>query len=144
MKTYGHWQSNLSFKPDDYFGFIYQIYCLRNGKEYIGKKQFTVKSKYKVNQKGNKLKKKNKIVRVASKWKTYTSSSEYVNEDIKNYGIGSFRFIIKSVHKSKSSLHYEEVRQLVLQDALRIKLANGERKFYNRAIPGVKFLPLID
>ena len=144
LNKYGHWKTKTQFNPEQYFGFIYLITNKLSGMWYIGKKQLKLKNKYKVNQKGNKKKKKTKIVYVESGWESYTSSSFYVNEDIKKFGISNFSFEIISLHKSKSSLYYQEVHELVTRGALVNRVASGERVSYNRAIPGVKFIPLVD
>ena len=74
-------------------------------------------------------------------WQTYTSSSKHLNEQIQNNQINQFEFIIESLHETKASLYYAEVRLQVLEDVLRATLPNGERKYYNGQISGVKFLP---
>ena len=35
MYKYGHWISKVKINPDEYFGFVYLIHCLINGKKYI-------------------------------------------------------------------------------------------------------------
>ena len=68
----GHWNHSFILTPDNSFGFIYYIENKLNGKKYIGKKQYF---SYKAGKKHKE-----------SDWKTYTSSSKYLNEDIKING----------------------------------------------------------
>src|ERR1035437_6599986 len=132
----GHWIFPHNFEPTDWFGFIYRIIELPTGMEYVGKRQFgrhlRVKVKNRVNRK--------KIVK-ESDWKQYTGSSVRLNETIKINGHDKYRFEIISLHKTRASLVYAEVRLQIMEDVLRAKLPNGQRKFYNGLIASVKFLP---
>ena len=74
-----HW---LQFETDEpfvpnlkKFGFVYLIINTKNGKAYVGCKQYYI----------GKSKKE-------SKWESYMSSSKYVKEDIKKIGKKHFRF----------------------------------------------------
>jgi hypothetical protein len=132
----GHWIYPNEFNPKDWFGFIYRIIDTINNREYIGKKQFfTRTSKAVMGRKNRSWKTKE------SNWKKYTSSSDEINSLIKQFGKDRFQFFIESLHATKASLTYAEVEKLILEDALRVKLPNSIRKYYNKVIPPIKFLP---
>ncbi len=138
-----HW---VGVKPDPgkYFGFVYIIRNLRNGREYIGKKQYwAVKPrspKSRVTDRSS-LKWKPQHWK-ESNWKTYTSSSKELNEDIKKIGKRFFEFEIVGQYSSKGSLHYGEVEWQVKFDTL-TELLDGtdKRRYYNKQIAAVKFIP---
>jgi Putative endonuclease segE, GIY-YIG domain/NUMOD3 motif len=132
----GHWIFFEEFNEEEWFGFIYKIYELDTGREYIGKKQFT-----KIRRKVIAGRKNRKVIKSQSDWKTYTGSSIELNEQIKLKGLDNYKFEILSLHTSKGSLHYAEVRTQITEDVLRTKMENGQRKYFNKVINGVKFLP---
>jgi len=132
----GHWRYPKEFNPDDWFGFLYRIIDTETKKEYIGKKQFHAHRTKKVVNRKNR-----KHFTVDSNWKKYTSSSDIINELILEFGKERFVFLIESLHKTKASLTYAEVNQLIMENALRAKLPDGNRKYYNKIIPAIKFLP---
>lgn len=131
----GHWNYPGEFNIGEWFGFIYRIIDNTNEMEYIGKKQFCSIKRKSVKYRKNKI-----VTKTESDWKTYTGSSEYLNDAILKKGKENFTFLIESLHKSKGSLHYMEIETQIDEDVLRTKLDNGERKFYNRSIAGIKFL----
>ncbi len=134
----GHWEYNNVIDPSEWFGFIYRIIDLDTGKEYIGKKQFWSTTRKTIKGKVN----KKKIIK-ESDWRKYTSSSIHINREIEERGKERFIFQIESLHKSKASLHYTEVEVQVLENVLRERLPNGERKYYNGMVANIKFLPPI-
>lgn len=135
MTDNGHWHYPETIDPQEWFGFIYRIIDLDNGKEYIGKKQFgSVRRKTVVGKKNK------KIIRKESDWKTYTSSSRHINDAIEERGKDRFVFLIELLCKSKAALHYSEVEIQIYENVLRERLPNGERKFYNGMIANMKFL----
>ena len=136
MAYYGHWYYPGDFDEDEWFGFVYRIVNKVNGRHYIGKKQF--KSYIRKKVKGRKNRKR---VTKDSKWREYTGSSKYLNEDIEKHGMESFEFYIESLHKTRGSLYYAEVERQVTENVLRETLDNGERKYYNGHIGAIKFLP---
>lgn len=102
----GHWTTTLSLEKDMPFGFIYRITCKVNNRQYIGKKQCTTVKK-RAPLKG----KKNKRCEVCeTDWKTYTSSSRELNNDILEYGKDNFIFEIIKFCESKFALAYEEAK----------------------------------
>ena len=44
-----------------------------------------------------------------------------------------------SLHESRSTLAWAETKFLVINDALRAKLPDGSKKFYNGLVPGIKY-----
>lgn len=132
----GHWLYPGEFDPNEWFGFVYRIVNLNNNMEYIGKKQF-----FSTQRKTVKGKTRRKIVKKETDWKTYRSSSEYLKTDIEELGENNFLFLIESLHKTKGSLFYAEIDAQIFEDVLRTKLPNGERKYYNRMVGNIKFLP---
>ena len=103
----GHWQTTLPFDDINLpFGFIYRITNTSNGKVYFGKKQIKRVKKLKP----LKGKKNKRHFDVESDWKTYTSSSNDINEDIILQGKDSFKFEIIKFCESKFELAYYEAK----------------------------------
>ena len=100
--------------PEDTFGFIYEITNLTNNRKYIGKKQMVRK----IRRKPLKGKKRKRIDYIESDWKTYTGSSDVLNEDIKNLGINNFKFNILKFCNSKFELSYFEAKIQFEKDVL--------------------------
>jgi hypothetical protein len=120
-----HW---VGRKPDPkkYFGFVYEITCLVNGRKYIGKKQYHRWSRRKIAG--------------PSKWEFYQSSSKHVAEDIKKYGADKFEFRILKNYKTRSGLVYGEANLQHKRDVL-TKRKGDERVYYNAQITGIKWIP---
>lgn len=132
----GHWCYPIEFDVNEWFGFVYRIINNQTNQHYIGKKQFHSTSRKRIVGRKNR-----KVVTKESNWKEYTSSSEYVNEDILVFGKASFTFLIESLHATKSSLHYAEVEAQIFEDVLRSTNEDGSKKFYNKAVGAIKFIP---
>lgn len=132
----GHWLFPVPIVADKWFGFIYRITDLVNNKEYIGKKQFHSYSKVKV-----KGKTRRKSVIKESKWRAYTSSSKIINELIQEHGKERFRFEIESLHETRASLSYAELESQIIDDVLRARDDNNERRFYNGMVGNIKYIP---
>jgi hypothetical protein len=112
----GHWLLNEDvYIFENMFGFIYEITNKVNGKKYIGKKQCIRKIK----RKPLKGKTRNRIDHKESDWKTYTSSSNDLNEDIQKHGKDNFEFRILKICGSKWELGYEEIKEQIARDVLR-------------------------
>jgi hypothetical protein len=111
----GHWilNENVVF-TEETFGFIYEITNKITNKKYIGKKQCFKKIK----RKPLKGKKRNRISKGDSDWKFYTSSSNDVNNDIKNYGKDNFEFKILKTCDSKWALAYYEIKEQIDKNVL--------------------------
>ena len=137
----GHWIYNKDFNVEDYWGFVYLVTNINTDRKYIGKKSFWSVTTKKVNML-TKPGKKNTKVKKESKWRTYTTSSETINREIL---LGEqFTFEILTLHKSKGSLAYNEVYQIVIREALTSKFDNDDREYYNGNIPAIKFIPKDD
>jgi group I intron endonuclease len=122
-----HWNHNFILDVNNSFGFIYYIENKLTGKKYIGKKQYySYKS-------GKKFKE--------SDWKTYTSSSKYLNEDIENFGIDNFYFEILFECESRGDLTYAESNLQHKNNVLTERNEDGERVWYNASIAAIKFIP---
>jgi hypothetical protein len=137
---YGHWDISRvpGFVPEDHYGFLYMVINRTSGKKYIGKKTMWLNVKKtirRVDGKGTKVVRSTK----ESNWRTYTSSSKWINEEIEQGVL--FDFIILSLHPTKGALTYAEVEQLVKQEALLERFPNGDRVWYNGMIPAIKFIP---
>jgi hypothetical protein len=103
---------------EDYYGFIYLIENLVNGKKYIGRKYLT-KAGYKT------VKGKRKKLRVESDWRDYYGSSTSLKEDIDLYGKDSFRRTILRLCKSRGECNYFETKYIFDVDAIL------DPKYYN-------------
>jgi len=113
----GHWQTTLNhdYSSDTIpYGFIYVITNTVTGKKYIGKKQ--IKSVKKL--KPLKGKKNKRHFDIETDWKTYTSSSNDVNEDIVTLGKDKFKFEIVRFCQSKFELAYFEAKLQFENDVL--------------------------
>ena len=110
---------------DNFFGFVYRITNLQDGREYIGRKYFW---KFRT-PRGKKRK-----VKSESDWKKYYGSSEELKEEIQQLGRHNFSRVILSLHKTVGKTNYEETRQLFTNNVLTEALDNGTPKYYNSNI----------
>lgn len=111
----GHWILNENVIIDDKtFGFIYEITNTITNKKYIGKKQ----CQSRIKRKPLKGKTRNRIDFKESDWKSYTSSSNDLNEEIKTYGKDKFIFKILRICDSKWALAYYEIKEQIDRDVL--------------------------
>jgi len=111
----GHWVLAENVQIDEAaFGFIYEITNTVTSKKYIGKNQCI--SKIKRNPLKGKVNKR--IFKKESDWKSYTSSSNELNEDIKKYGKDKFIFKILKVCNSKWELAYFEIKEQIDRNVL--------------------------
>lgn len=113
--NFGHWILNENVKIDETtFGFIYEITNNVTNKKYIGKKQ----CQSRIKRKPLKGKKRNRIDYVESDWKSYTSSSNEINEEIKKIGKENFTFKILRTCDSKWALAYFEIKEQIDREVL--------------------------
>lgn len=90
--------------PTDYYGFVYLIENLTNGRKYIGKKLFLF-------SKTKQVKGKKKKIKVESDWKDYWSSSDELKADVEKLGAEHFRRTILHLCKNKGTCNYLEARE---------------------------------
>ena len=125
------WQYNgVAFTGEDirdYFGFVYLITNIQNGRKYIGRKYFWSFR--------TPIGKKRKV-KIESDWKKYYGSCPELKEDVKKYGKETFSREILSIHKTKGLCNYEETKQLFLNNVLSESLDNGMPAYYNSNILG--------
>lgn len=112
-KNKGHWEYSKEI-PENSYGFVYLITNLINNKKYIGKKQ--MQSVKKMPPLKGKKNKRHKIVE--TDWKTYTGSSNDLNEDIQKCGKENFKFEILKICNSKSEMTYYETKIQFENDVL--------------------------
>ena len=125
-----HW---LQFETDEpfvpnlkKFGFVYLIINTKNGKAYVGCKQYYI----------GKSKKE-------SKWETYMGSSKYLKEDIKKIGKKHFRFEVIAEYINKRSLRYYEAYYQMKWDVLTAVIeGTDEPAFYNSYVGGKWYRPV--
>lgn len=94
-----------------WYGFIYQIENLTNGKKYIGRKYFS-SAKTKV------VKGKKKRSRVESDWKEYYGSSPTLKADIDLLGKEQFKRTILYLCKGRAECSYRETQEIFRTDAI--------------------------
>ena len=110
----GHWTlaESVEFDPDA-FGFVYRM-TTPEGKIYIGKKNM-VKT---IKRKPLKGKKRRRICQMESDWRTYTSSSNLINEDISKNAKDNYKFEILQMVYSKFEAAYVETKYQFDYDVL--------------------------
>ena len=96
---------------DEWYGFVYLIENLVNGKKYIGRKYLT-KAGYKT------VKGKRKKIRVESDWDDYYGSSNALKEDVEYYGKDHFRRTILRLCKTRGECNYFETKYIFDSDAI--------------------------
>ena len=123
-----HWLrvgSDKEFVPNlDKFGFVYIITNLRNGKAYIGCKQYLFYTRLREKE---------------SDWRTYTGSSKLLNEDIEKTGKKHFKFEAIAEYKNKRSLRYYELYYQMKYNVLAATLEGSEEHAYYNSRVGGKF-----
>ena len=125
-----HWKirgTRRRFRPNpDKFGFVYVITNKKNGKAYIGCKQYFL-GKSKLN----------------SKWETYMGSSKALLQDIKKIGKKHFKFEVIAEYKNKRSLRYYEGYFQMKYNVLATTLeGTDEPAFYNSYVGGKWYRPV--
>jgi len=126
-----HWvkfETDEPFIPNlDKFGFVYLIINTKNGKAYVGCKQYLI----------GKAKKE-------SRWQTYMGSSKHLKADIKKIGKKHFRFEVIAEYINKRSLRYYEMYYQVKWSVLTAVIeGTDEPAFYNSYVGG-KFYPPVE
>ena len=127
-----HWLiygKDEEFVPNlDKFGFVYLITNLKNGKGYIGCKQYIFIRKLQEKE---------------SDWKTYIGSSKWLKEDIKKIGKEHFKFEVIAEYKNKRSLRYYELYYQMKFNVLSSTLeGTDEPAYYNSRVGGKFYRPV--
>ena len=112
---------------DDFFGFVYRITNLQNGRKYIGRKYFTQRRKLR----GSRRKRTSE-----SDWKAYYGSSKELTADTKLLGSDCFKREIISLHRTKGQVNFEETKQLFLHNVLTETVDGKNPLYYNSNILG--------
>lgn len=108
-------------ETEDYYGFIYEIENLINGRKYIGRKFFT-KAGYK------QVKGKRKKIRKESDWEDYFGSSNILKEDVEQLGAENFKRTILRFCKTRGECNYWEAKIILEKDAIL------DKNYYNESI----------
>ena len=133
----GHWSHDKELDPKNNQGFVYLILNKETQRAYIGKKRyFSILTLPPL-----KGKKRNRKVFKEMAWREYTGSSADLNADIQKLGKDKFEFIVLCECKTQAELTYTETKLQFDMNVLTDVLPDGERKFYNKAIGAIKFLP---
>lgn len=101
-----------------YYGFIYEIECLDNGKLYLGRKYFTKAGTRQVKGKKRKTRKE-------SDWKDYYGSSPRLLEDVEKLGKNKFIRRIVRLCKTRGETNYWEAKLQFANEVLE------SDKYYN-------------
>ena len=96
---------------EQWYGFIYLIENIVNGRKYIGRK-FLTKAGYKT------VNKKRKKIRVESDWADYYGSSPALAKDIELYGKECFTRTILRLCKARGECNYFETKYIFDADAV--------------------------
>lgn len=126
--------------PEKYQGFIYLIVNKETTRAYIGKKKYfsviTLPPLKGYKRKRKQFKEMN--------WREYSGSSAELNADIEKLGKDKFDFLVLCECETQAELTYTETKLQHDMNVLTSVLPNGERKFYNKAIGAIKFLPPVE
>jgi hypothetical protein len=106
---------------EGYYGFIYEIENLIDGRRYLGRKYFTKAGTKQVKGKKRKTRKE-------SDWRDYYGSSPYLLEDIERLGKENFKRTIVRLCKTRGETNYWEAK---LQFKFEVLESD---KFYNSNI----------
>jgi len=119
MSETGHWiAQGLELDPVGAIGFVYLIVEIETNKKYIGKKNFKGRGKPNKGQ--------------VSNWKSYTSSSKYLQSLIKEKGADKFAFIILEQYYTLGGLSFAETWSQVT-----LEIPSKNEEFINRFIDKV-------
>ncbi len=110
MWTYRNKEFNQT-EAEGYFGFVYIITHIPTNRKYVGRKFFTKAGTKQVNGKKKKIRK-------VSDWQTYWSSSEMLQEEVKQNGEDQYTREILYLCKTKSELSYWETYEIFNRHAL--------------------------
>ena len=120
LKSNGHWDFPEKVDINNAFGFVYLIKNTENGMMYIGKKFLKGTGK------------KNRGVE--SNWKSYTSSSTTINDDIKQNGKAHYEFYILDLYKTRGGVAWAETWSQCM-----VEVPTNNHIWYNRFIDKVSW-----
>jgi len=109
----GHWDFPEQMGGKEYIGFIYVIHDPLFGEFYIGKKHYRTAGK---NNYG-----------LQSDWKSYVSSSKWMQKITAEGSLKSFDFIVLEQYKAKGMLTYAETWSLCAVEAPTRKDCHSKR-----------------
>lgn len=138
-----HWINMPEGSPEKDWGFVYLITNKKNGKLYVGKKQFLwwngPPGGYKCTDRSNKEWFTPSAWR-ESDWRTYCSSCIPLQKDIQKYGVHNFSFEVLHTHaKGKLPLHFAETKEMMERDVLEAVDSKGAYIYYNSNIASLEF-----
>ena len=119
-KDNGHWLFPEQVKIENIFGFVYLIRNRKTNMMYIGKK--FVKGTGKLNR------------GLESNWKTYTSSSKTINDDIRINGKDHYEFIILECYTTRGGVGWAETWSQCY-----VEIPSNNHIWYNRFIDKVSW-----
>jgi hypothetical protein len=119
----------LNTQPEGYYGFVYKITNLSNGRIYIGKKGFVYRKRKTIPKKKRVDRKRTKVEVIDSQWLKYYGSSEELKADLKALGPSKFKREILHLCKNKAQLNYLELVEQINHKVL-------ENDSYNKWIYG--------
>jgi hypothetical protein len=115
----GHWDhTGLELDPERAVGFVYLIVYKETNQKYIGKKNYRGRGKLNKGQESN--------------WKSYTSSSAYLTQLIKEKGKENFVFVILEQYYTTGGLSFAETWSQVICET-----PSKNEEFMNRFIDKV-------
>ena len=142
-----HW-AGLKPDPDNFFGFIYRIDCIETGHSYIGKRQMWAAKrgaklcKSKIADKGSPRWKDD--CWVEADWHYYKGSSKYLAKFMADNPTYTFTYTILKNCRSRGILVFSEAEYQWEYKVLTARLPDGQYKFFNHMIGGIKFRPRLE
>lgn len=98
----------------DYYGFVYLITNLDNGRKYVGKKFFWSQKTLPI----TKTRKRRKKTLVESDWKSYYGSNSHLKSDLEKLGTEMFKREILHLCKTKGECSYMETKEQFEREVL--------------------------
>ena len=142
MSNQGHWEGEKA-DPYHYFGFVYCITHLPTGRKYLGKKQYyNSKREHGCSRRCTDRQSKDFKLKCwkESNWRVYKGSSPSLKKFMEEINDESqFSYKILEQCRSKSILHYTELKTLWEHDVMRAKFEDGTFMYFNNSIGSIKF-----
>lgn len=118
----------LEIAPEGYFGYIYLITNLLDGRIYVGKKQFTHRRTTRISKRARKAtgsRKRKNVAHVDSGWLNYFGSCIPLKADVAKLGEDKFKREVLMFCRSKAELSYYELKYQIDMDVLYKPSYNG-------------------